>query len=177
VSQIRHRLSGYGEVEWENAYDKILDTLMKKKRITVEYGEAGLKSFLRTVTTNRCADERRKLNKRKERHDQVIEGDYDAPRMTTFELPQLSRYGGKKPKHRFRTDSATLLDMAISRGITVCSMDIFEDYCSGDKRKAVAEKYNLSDNQVKWRLAYTRKRLKDEIERHERKESLRISLG
>lgn len=184
MRNIRGWLKSLDEEAWNEAYSRVMRDVAGKKEIPVKHGEAGVKSFLVHLAKWRSWDVGRIYRKRKIKRDQVaqqkLEGkiikDYGAQRMTTFELKDSSRYGKEKERFKLRNASGVLLDEAQERMIKVVNMDIFEDYCSGMARKEVAKKYGLTDLQVKWRLRYTRQRLKEGLAKAKRREKLRQGL-
>ena len=168
-------LKKHGEAAFEEAYDLVIQEIIRKKEIPVTHGEAGVRAFLRKLATWRSFDVGRKYSKMKIKRGQILGRDYDAGEFTAFEIP-TARGRGRKARHKLRNDSNALLDAVQFRNIKVVNIDIFEDYCLGMTRKDVARKHGLTDLQIKWRLAYTRKRLQEELKKAKRREKLRQFL-
>ena len=155
----------------------VLDRLQQQKEIRGQYGQASLRAFIWRIVRRTVVDYFRK-NKRhlevikiKVPKEQDMKGDAGDEDGGDF-LDKVSVIKEKGPDIWAEEVEEALSELR-KGGIIIRHQRILFDKAEGLTRKQIAEKYNLREDQIRGRLAYGRRKLREDWQRLQRRNALR----
>ncbi|MEN6560670.1 MAG: hypothetical protein ABFD52_07840 [Acidobacteriota bacterium] len=128
----------------EEVLARVYASLERVGEIRADRGEKSVRSFCRLVALRRLYDYWRREASRRRRLDRVTRNDMMRKRIT---------------------DPTRLAIMAEDAGVEVMHSDLMRAHLAGASRREMAERFGLTENQVRGRLGYSRRKIRSDLAR------------